>query len=551
MRQPNPSLLHLLVIILPTVVTSINIIDRREDNEINFNYDIDSGCRDGTTEGFSDHPRIAACAGDWKGHISNSSAICAPGWRVCGWYDEYVLKTIKWREAVTVAGCFAFNAAQDRGRCQECTNNLEQDDLAAVGRGCPHQTLGQQSCISGGKIDASCCVDSRLNRACQYRPGVTGILCCKIPGIAPQIIVPPEPREHFVMGLSYTLTCQVSGMPPPRITWWKSNMQLPGNNTRIVKLSSGNLLIVEVQKSDIGTYTCIAKNTEGIVKASSKVYVTQHKSGCADGTTEGLHENRDIQACSGVWYGHVKRAKHLCAPGWLVCSPRYSHLLEQITWADTTNIEGCYAYNAENSYNKCNKRCHRYNMAGVGSSCARHKRHQTSCIAEGRVDVYRGRFFSGCSYRAGATTGVMCCHKSSRHKKVTTIPRTKKKKHQHSKLLNFFNTCSPSCQNGAHCLSYNRCQCEHGYKGHRCQLPICQPGCGPNAKCVKPGECQCNEGYNGPKCKRERHLTCKLPCYNGGRCLDGECQCPTSHWGPSCERLVTWRPLTEQNRTER
>ncbi len=64
---------------------------------------------------------------------------------------------------------------------QLCT--LFQDDMAGVGRGCPHQSFGQKSCITGGRVDASCCVDSHFGRACQFRPGLaTGVLCCKIPG---------------------------------------------------------------------------------------------------------------------------------------------------------------------------------------------------------------------------------------------------------------------------------------------------------------------------------------------------------------------------------
>ena len=55
--------------------------------------------------------------------------------------------------------------------------------MAGVGRGCPHQSFGQKSCISGGQIDVSCCIDTHFNRACQYRPGLaTGVLCCKLPG---------------------------------------------------------------------------------------------------------------------------------------------------------------------------------------------------------------------------------------------------------------------------------------------------------------------------------------------------------------------------------
>ena len=70
-----------------------------------------------------------------------------------------------------------------------CVVNLSviymlQDDMAGIGRGCPHQNRGQSSCINGGRIDASCCVDSHisLNLACRQQPAITGVLCCKQSG---------------------------------------------------------------------------------------------------------------------------------------------------------------------------------------------------------------------------------------------------------------------------------------------------------------------------------------------------------------------------------
>ena len=85
-----------------------------------------SGCADGSSEGLEHHGKVAACEGEWAGHVQNSSYLCARGWRVCGWYDEHVLKTITWKDAMSVEGCFAFNAAQDGGECKECRSFLEE-----------------------------------------------------------------------------------------------------------------------------------------------------------------------------------------------------------------------------------------------------------------------------------------------------------------------------------------------------------------------------------------------------------------------------------------
>lgn len=83
------------------------------------------GCADGTQEGLGGHARLAACAGTWEGHVHNASTLCAPGWRVCSWYDHTLLRTITWKNATSFPGCFAYNAAQDGGRCRECRDDLE------------------------------------------------------------------------------------------------------------------------------------------------------------------------------------------------------------------------------------------------------------------------------------------------------------------------------------------------------------------------------------------------------------------------------------------
>ncbi len=56
-------------------------------------------------------------------------------------------------------------------------------------------------------------------------------------------------------------------------------------------------------------------------------------------------------------------------------------------------------------------RCHREDMAGIGSQCGKLRRTYRSCLAEGRIDVYKRSASSSCSYKPGLTTGVVCCKK--------------------------------------------------------------------------------------------------------------------------------------------
>ena len=69
---------------------------------------------------------MAACAGEWAGHVQNASVLCAGGWHVCSPHNMHLLKEITWRDATGVSGCYAFNAAQDNGDCRPCLSSLQQ-----------------------------------------------------------------------------------------------------------------------------------------------------------------------------------------------------------------------------------------------------------------------------------------------------------------------------------------------------------------------------------------------------------------------------------------
>ncbi|KAK7483221.1 hypothetical protein BaRGS_00025514 [Batillaria attramentaria] len=483
-----------------------------------------SGCADATREALIGMENVAGCGGNWTGHVTNASTLCAPGWRVCSWYDHTLLGNITWDLATSFPGCYAFNAAQDGGRCRECRDDMEQDDLAGVGQGCAHQHRGQKSCISGGRIDSSCCVDSHFHRACSYQPQLmTGALCCRMPVKPPVIVVKPPERMHVYTGLIFLLPCQASAMPPPRVTWYRNGQQMATDNPRTSVLSSGDLLVTLARKSDTGLYTCEVINEEGFDMASSHVTVAEYTSGCADGTTEGLHLYRDLHACGGRWEGHVRQGKSLCKRGWRVCNPKDSQALHQLTWLDVFDLSGCYAYNGVNRRGQCRK-CKNGRMSGVGRDCLWMRHTQSSCLSRGRVEVVHPRNSTDCSFVEGVTTGVLCCR---------------------GKVV-----CVPGCENGGTCISHNRCQCPEGYKGARCQNAICEPGCGMKGECVKPNKCKCHSGYGGKLC-RQKLNRCRQPCLNGGRCQHGKCRCLYGYWGKACQHVLQHVLLSRLNRTDR
>ncbi|XP_077866405.1 titin-like, partial [Saccoglossus kowalevskii] len=111
------------------------------------------------------------------------------------------------------------------------------DDLGGVGKGCPHQNEGQSSCLGRGRIDASCCIDSYLKRACSYIPGVmTGVMCCKPEEIKPRIIVSTQSKVVSVFGRHTMLECHATGKPTPSIKWYKDGKVIV-DDSELIKIT--------------------------------------------------------------------------------------------------------------------------------------------------------------------------------------------------------------------------------------------------------------------------------------------------------------------------
>ncbi|KAL4232359.1 hypothetical protein ACF0H5_009928 [Mactra antiquata] len=524
------------------------------------NVSAESGCSYRAKDGGFPDSRIAACRGLWFGHVKYGGELCAKGWDVCNWKtDELVLSKISWNVAMSVDGCYAYNAAQDGGRCRECREQLDQDDLAGIGRECPHQNKGQSSCISGGRIDASCCVDSHisLNKGCKQQPWIDGVLCCKQSGQRPYIMAPPPERIDVYTGHIVMLSCHAEGTPPPRYQWYKDGSKIDSSYySRVSVMSNGDLLITMARRSDTGQYSCEVINEEGIDVAHTQVFVKAYDSGCLDKSTEALGVHKYIHACSGEWKGHVKFGSTLCSPGWHVCSTDDSELLNDITWMDILDTKGCYAYNVANEKRGKCRRCRtgKSKMAGIGRDCGRVQYNRGSCLSQGRIDVFTKRQIvpkeKSCSYMEGTTSGVVCCkRKKSRKSKNKNKDKNEIRRHDTSTPH-----CSLGCENGGQCVGYNVCMCRVGYKGAMCQNAHCPGGCGSRAKCVTPGKCECIYPFTGKDCseKTPRTSSCKSSCLNGGRCRKGKCKCTPLFYGSSCQHSNSFTDmlLSQMNRTE-
>ncbi|XP_055618805.1 papilin isoform X1 [Toxorhynchites rutilus septentrionalis] len=88
-----------------------------------------------------------------------------------------------------------------------------------------------------------------------------------VPGAPAPPVLESVPEEELDIkseeGGIATLKCFATGFPPPSIRWKKGEIVLNTNQGRFVLTSSGDLQIVQLHRTDSGTYVCIADNGIG------------------------------------------------------------------------------------------------------------------------------------------------------------------------------------------------------------------------------------------------------------------------------------------------
>lgn len=70
-----------------------------------------------------------------------------------------------------------------------------------------------------------------------------------------------------LVGASFSLECNVGGIPPPHVMWKKDN--LPIYPSKRIKVSQKKIEVLGTMMSDTGWYSCIATNGAGTVKRST------------------------------------------------------------------------------------------------------------------------------------------------------------------------------------------------------------------------------------------------------------------------------------------
>ncbi|XP_004403143.1 PREDICTED: WAP, Kazal, immunoglobulin, Kunitz and NTR domain-containing protein 1 [Odobenus rosmarus divergens] len=129
----------------------------------------------------------------------------------------------------------------------------------------------------------------------------------------PALYSSPAPQAVFVGGTA-SLHCDVSGRPPPAVTWEKQSDQretlimrpdqMYGN---VVVTSIGQLVLYNAQPEDAGLYTCTARNAAGLLRADFPLSVVRREPvGAGAPTASGPAECLpDLRACSSTAPGLV------------------------------------------------------------------------------------------------------------------------------------------------------------------------------------------------------------------------------------------------------
>ncbi|XP_060056373.1 hemicentin-2 isoform X2 [Erinaceus europaeus] len=103
-----------------------------------------------------------------------------------------------------------------------------------------------------------------------------GLYSCKVNNVAGEAVrtfaltvqVPPvfeNPKTETLSQLAgnpLVLTCDVTGVPAPTVTWLKDRMPVESTLALGVVSRGGRLMLSRLQPSQAGTYTCVAENTQ-------------------------------------------------------------------------------------------------------------------------------------------------------------------------------------------------------------------------------------------------------------------------------------------------
>ncbi|KAM6158635.1 roundabout homolog 3 [Rhynchocyon petersi] len=102
----------------------------------------------------------------------------------------------------------------------------------------------------------------------------------------PPIILQGPANQTLALGSTVWLPCRVTGNPQPIVQWKKDGQWLQGNDFRLSLMTNGTLYIANVQETDLGFYSCVAKSSTGEATWSASLWIQEDRGVSSDPTIE-------------------------------------------------------------------------------------------------------------------------------------------------------------------------------------------------------------------------------------------------------------------------
>ncbi|XP_071959435.1 uncharacterized protein [Antedon mediterranea] len=416
------------------------------------------------------------------------------------------------------------------GKCQ-CVGSYTgaQCHIKVVASDCP------APCLNGGRCS---------NGLCQCLPDFTGERCHLRVTSDYILSVNPSSLDVPRLGSRLTILCEANGgnrqgLSQPLWRGPNGDMILPrrtGNERVYMQATSPtgtNLIIENVQASDVGAYTCI-------VETSTNVYpVNILEPGCLLGCDNGGQCQYGRCICPQQYEGTRCQFKSTdcrlpcnnggdCLNGQCICPPGFTGEICE------TRISDGYIFTINPSI-----RTTPYPGADVEFSC--------EIIGDGQFAQPYWTFQDGqrvLPFSLGQHIGVQA--KSNKQTTLVLKNATEDDSGIYTcwigqddnrfKIQVYERPCLQPCQNGGRCI-HSVCECLEEYSGEYCTIRVrtCLQSCENDGTCID-GRCVCAEGFSGDFCNMQ---ACDPPCENGGRCHGPDiCTCTTHFAGNYCQYSV-------------
>lgn len=236
-------------------------------------------------------PPEPGCAPCRPGSCPRSAADCSTGLAPdpCGCCPRGVCGVREGARCYNAStnGDLAARALGVCGENMDCVTRLDLGDMDKPEALCVCRDQGQVCGSDNTTYPSSCQMRVAGAAGGQDEPPVRVWLKHRGPcRAAPWIVTPPAPVQ-YVAGSPVSLECEVKGFPAPSPSWERISAEgiatpLPSDDASLVVMVRGGpeafmasswLQIMALRPEDVGTYICVATNSEGVARAAAELTI--------------------------------------------------------------------------------------------------------------------------------------------------------------------------------------------------------------------------------------------------------------------------------------